>query len=487
MHAVNALLRAELAGALARVDTAESPPLRQRPSTVPHESSTAASPGRTASASASEKGTQTAKAWTFSPVQTGSPSLSNDNKTANDPNKKGQLERILLDEDYDDDRATPTFEQSTAKSPHCTSFQAKPAMSDLTVVILLSMTALRLRMARQLPPCDPAERRESIQGAADSSEQQAPLEEAPETMVHDEHAQLLRALEERLQQEHALTRQHMQEAHAQELQALRESLSAEHACAAASLARQHSGRHASECERMTSRLTEEHVKALKNLQESLQQEHAAALHALRCQHAHELAESRESVKAELSRQYAAAEGALRESLEKAHAASVQQQLAEQAEKLSLSHAQASNSLARDREALREQLKEEHVVTCQQLQEMHAQELEACERQLMAQHAQQVQDMTAQHTQLTLRMEQGFLEERRRLEEENECQLALVQELATEQAHAQLQGDPVKASVGQLPPVQLGKETHLQALCNGSRSHLLLAAHAYHGCAVRWPL
>ena len=496
MHAVNALLRAELAGVLARVDAAESPPLRQRQSNGPQESSTTASRGRTAPSVSPAKDSQTSKAWTCSPARTGSPSLSNLRSRAKEPSSKTQRESFPLEEECFDDCAIQTWEQQTAQSLNHATSQAKLVMCELAPVLLFSMTALQRRMAQQLTPCRPVGRTESPQETANDGEQQAQLEEAPETRVHDEHAQQLRVLEERLQQEHALTCEHTREAHAQELQALRESLSAEHTRAAASLARQHSQRLASECERITSRLTEEHVKSLEDLRQPLQQEHAAAMHALRRQHTHELAESRAATQAELSCQHATAESALRESLEQAHAASAQQQLAEQAEKLSMARAQAVANLTADREAaveaFREQLNEEHAVTCQHMHEMHAQELQAREQQLseehahacqnmQAQHAQQVQDMAAEHAQLTLRMEQGFLEERRRLEQENECQLALVQELAAEQAHTQLQGDLVVSPACHFPLYIKEADTHPGVWSSKNRKDFLLSACECHGC------
>ena len=490
MHTVNALLRAELANALSRMDSAESPPIRQRPNGAPQEHDPAASQGCAAlvSEQSPAKASESSTPCTLSPAQSCGPSLSTHMKIAHKPSSIAQHRGLTPARRCDGDQTAQRHAWQTALSGDHASSQPKPVMLGLAPVLLISMTALQLQMERRLKATSPADGSASQDKAADGREWQAQQElekEAAVAKLQNEHAQQLRALEERLQEQHASTCQHMREAHAQELQALRESLSAEHTSAAASLARQHSQRLASECERITGRLTEEHVKSLEDLREPLQQEHAAAMHALRQQHAQELAESQASIQAELSKQHAAAECALRESLEQAHAASAQQQLTEQAERLSIAHAQAVANLAEekaaalqalqkqlteehvqalaslteDREAaikaMREQLSKQHAAMCQHMREAHAQELAAREHQLreehahicrdmQAQHAQQVQDMAAEHAQhaeqLKLRMEQDFLEERERIEVEHECQLALVQELAAEHARAQCQGN-----------------------------------------------
>jgi len=535
MHAVNVLLRSELAGALARLDAAESPLLRQRPTTAPVKGPVC--PLEVYTPSVLQQGKEDCSHKTNSKTRSAteqcSPNLSIHRDSDRSPCRELQHQSMSFAQRSPSGAVQQ--QELMAESPNQDRLQAKHMLHDLASLLLISMTALQLRLERQLITSSSAKAeepahnegvpasKEQVQDREQSGKGPLPTRSDAEAQLSHEHAQQLRLLEQRLQEEHVLTCQHMRDAHAQELKALQASHAVEKAKSATCMARSSSQRLAQECERITSTLTEEHVKTLESLEEPLQQQHAAAVQAMKQQHERELAESRASLTAELLEQHAAAERALSESSKQAHAASVQQHLAQQAEQLSSVHAQLVSDLEESTDehlkALQAQLIEEHAVTCQRMHEAHARELDVLEHQLreqhahacqdmralhahqmqgqqaqhaqeaeqmrlqvqqemlaqhaqqtqemkaehaqgteqvrlqiqqdmLAQHAQQMQDLVAQHASesehISIHMEQVFSDECRRLEEEHECQLGLVQELAAEQTRAQLQGNrPVK--------------------------------------------
>ena len=410
---MNALLRSELAAALARLDAAGSPPLRQRLKLAAQDS-TAPSRGPLTlratcdSSESADSDAQSARSSSRSSAgSTVSSSAENSPRgSRGDPPGKAPAEEALAA------RATTPQWLEAAAPDQAHSQHRAPAMRGDMALLFVSMTALQLRLERQLASPSPQANIAHASSEKHGSEaedqcqhtKQAPfLSEAASAEVMEAHAQELRELEQRLREEHADACQHMREEHAAELAAALTVHAAELERAladlAADLARQHADALAAEREGLSSRLTKEHVETLEGLRAPLQREHAAAMQALQQQHTQSLAESRAAAEAELREQHAAALEALTARLEQQHAAatqSLQQTHTQQAEKARL---QMEQKTAEERSSLEET--------------MRAQQVE---------HAQQAE-------QARLKMEQETAQERRRLEEEHECQLTLVHEPA----------------------------------------------------------
>jgi hypothetical protein len=416
MQTVNALLRSELAAAHARLDAAGSPPLRQRPD-LAAQNCTAPSRGPLTlratcdSSESSDSDAQSPRSSSCSDAgSTDSSSAESRPRTSSgDPPGKD------LAQEARGTRATTPHWPDAAAPDQAQCQHRVPAMHDDMALLLVSMTALQLRLERQLAS---SSSQANIAHASEAEDQRQHTEQVPSASeatiaeVMEAHAQNLRELEQRLRREHADACQHMREEHAAELAAASAVHAAElecvHADLAADLARQHADALAAEGKRISSRLTKEHVETLEGLREPLQREHAAAMQALQQQHTQNLAESRAAAEAELKEQHAAALDALTVRLEQQHAAamqSLQQKHAEQAEQARLQMEQKS---AEERSSLEEAMRAQQVENAQQAE------------------------------QARLKVEQEMTQERSRLKEEHERQLALARELAAEQNRA-LQG------------------------------------------------
>lgn len=422
MQTVNALLRSELAAARARLDAAGSPPLRQRLN-LAAQNSTAPSRGpltlRAAcdSSESSDSDAQSPRSSSRSSAGSAHSSSAESSPRAS----RGDLPGKAPAEAAPAARATTPQWLEAAAPDQAHSQHRAPAMRGDMALLLISMTALQLRLERQLASPSPQaniahasseKHRAEAEDQRQHTKQAPSVSEAVSAELMEAHAQELRKLEQRLREEHADACQHMRGEHAAELAAVLTVHAAELertlADLTADLERQHADALAAERERISSRLTKEHVETLEGLREPLQREHAAAMQALQQQHTQSLAESRAAAEAELREQHAAALEALTARLEQQHAAatqSLQQMHTQQAEQARL---QMEQKTAEERSSLEEA--------------MRAQQVE---------HAQQAE-------QARLKMEQETAQERRRLEEEHECQLALVHELAAEKNRA-LQG------------------------------------------------
>lgn len=343
MHAVNGLLRAELAEALARLDAAESPAVMQRRPKAPQEANAGAAGDHAAhaperctperpylshkipssaqrAAQNSSPGLELAVTGNSSPrgqpwaaELPRSPNLSNIG--AGTSSKHTQLQSMphagqsaAVTQLQSLHGSAETCEQSGASCPRGPEAQqAVPVLDKHMALLLISMTALQLRLDRQIAAEAEASRTEDLAEQEDAmaemrmqrEQQISAAVEVARAELSQEHAQQLDALQQRLQEDHECACkimqverdaacQHLQEGHEDQLKALQASHNAELETMVTRLTQESAQKHAHEVERLERRLKEQHAGALQALEEQLQQENAALMNA---QHRHTCAGS----------------------------------------------------------------------------------------------------------------------------------------------------------------------------------------------------